>query len=82
MKRLAVFLVLAVAVAIGPGGCAMLVWKGTEAATGAIQSNESPDQGPVLRGAEEGAGAVHNTMNRVDQAKDAAIRKAENAVTH
>jgi hypothetical protein len=81
MKRSVLLLVLAAALAANCGGCFMIAWKGTEAVAGTIRNNEKPDQGPVLRGVEEGAGATHNAMKRVDAAEDAAIQKVKNAVT-
>jgi hypothetical protein len=81
MRHAAILFVLAGGLAVGIGGCATIVWKGTEAATGAIQNTERPGQGPVLRGVQEGAGATHNAMARVDAAEAAALHKAESAFT-
>lgn len=80
MRWTAMMLVLISALAVGSSGCFTLVWKGTEAATGAAANNEKPDQGPVLRGVEENAGTVHNAMKKVDQAEEDALRKAKDAV--
>jgi hypothetical protein len=82
MNRSAILLVLASALAAGSGGCITILWKGTEAATGAVQNNEKPEHGPVLRAAEEGAGATHDAMKKVDKAEDAVVQKTKDAVTH
>ena len=62
-------------------GCLTLLWKGTEAGTGAIAKQEKPGQGPILTGAEEGARKTNEGMKKVDQAAKDAFEKAKQAVT-
>jgi hypothetical protein len=81
MKFLRATMILWLLAAGSMGGCLTILWKGTEAGTGAIAKQEKPNQGPVLTGVEEGAKTTNEGMKKVDQAAKDALNKAKDAVT-
>ncbi|MFB3890769.1 MAG: hypothetical protein ACE15C_01970 [Phycisphaerae bacterium] len=56
-------------------GCATIVWKATEAGTGAIASQEKPGQNPAVQAVEQGARKTNEGMRKVDEAEKQALHK-------